>query len=142
MAKKKKNIFLKIVLWFLLIVILAGGTAAYFAYRMFYLPNTTSEIKKSEIIFIPSGSNFENVLDTLRRNKILKNEKSFIWLAGIKKYKDKVKPGRYRILEKMSDNQIINMLRAGLQEPINLTFTNLRTKEELVSRVSKKIEAN
>ncbi|MBI3501343.1 MAG: endolytic transglycosylase MltG [Bacteroidetes bacterium] len=142
MAKKKRNIFLKIILWLLFFLLLTGGTAAYLGYRILYLPNTSSEIKKSQLIFIPTGSAFEQVLDTLRAKKILKHEKNFIWLAQIKKYKDKVKPGRYRILSGMSSNEIINLLRAGLQEPVNLTFTNIRTKEELISHVCKKIEAD
>lgn len=142
MAKKKKNILIKILLWFLLLVFVIGGACACMGYRMFLMPNTAAQIKTYEIIFIPTGSNFEDVLDTLRSEKILKHEQSFIWLVEIKKYKDKVKPGRYRILEGMSSNEILNLLRAGLQEPVTVTFSNIRTKEQLVSRVCKKLEAD
>lgn len=126
----------------LVILALAGGIAAYTGYRIFYMPNVSPEITRSKIIFIPTGSDFEDVMDTLRSNKVLKHERSFLWQADLKKYKDKVKPGRYRILSGMSSNEIINLLRAGLQEPVNVTFTNIRTKEQLVSRVCKKIEAD
>jgi len=106
------------------------------------MPNTSAQIKTYEIIFIPTGSNFEDVMDTLLSEKILKHEQSFLWLAELKKYKDKVKPGRYRILAGMNNNEVINLLRAGLQEPVSGTFTNIRTKEQLVSRVCKKLEAD
>src|ERR1051326_7507033 len=141
MAKKKSK-FLKIILGVFLILILVAGGIAYYGYRMFNKPNTSDRIKTYEIIYIPTGSNFDNVMDSLRSRKILKDEKSFLWFADLKKYKDKVKPGRYRIDAGMSSNQIINLLRAGLQYPVNVTFTNIRTKEQLVSRICKKLEAD
>lgn len=109
---------------------------------MFYMPNTSPNVKISEVIFIPTGSTFEDVMDTLRREKILIHENSFRWLAKIKKYDSKVKPGRYRILKGMTSNEIINLLRGGLQEPVNITFNNIRTKNQLISRISQKLEAD
>lgn len=141
MAKKKSK-FLKIILWTFLILILAGGGLAYYGWRMFNQPNTSDRIKTYEIIYLPTGSNFEDLIDTLRSEQILKDEKSFQWFCELKKFKDKVKPGRYRINSGMSSNEIINLLRSGEQEPVNVTFTNVRTKEQLVSRVCKKLEAD
>lgn len=142
MGKKKKFRFFKIILWPLLIIIIAGSAGAYIGYRMIYMPDISLGNKKSEIILIPTGSDFEDVLDILHAKKILKHEKSFVLLSEIKKYKDKIKPGRYRILAGMSSNKIINLLRAGIQEPVFVTFTNIRTKEQLVSSVCKKLEAD
>ncbi|MBI4930336.1 MAG: endolytic transglycosylase MltG [Bacteroidetes bacterium] len=142
MAKKKKNILKKIILWLLPVFLLGGGVAAYIGYRMLYLPNVSLGEEKSKIIFIPTGSNYEDVLAILAENKILKDEKSFARLAELKKYKDKVKPGRYRILNHISNNELINLLRAGLQEPVTVTFNNIRTKEQLISRICKKLEAD
>lgn len=142
MAKKKRSAFVKILLGILTLLFLAGGVAAYIGYRIFYMSNTSAEITKSKVIFIPTGAYFEDVMDTLRANNILKHEKSFLWQADLKKYKDKVRPGRYRILAGMSSNEIINLLRAGLQEPVTLTFTNIRTKDQLVTRVCRKLEAD
>ncbi|TAL61143.1 MAG: endolytic transglycosylase MltG [Bacteroidetes bacterium] len=125
-----------------MLIAVAGCASVYIGCRIFYMPNTSTEIKKSKIIFIPTGSDFENVMDTLRSNNILKHERSFLWQADLKKYKGKVRPGRYRILAGMSSNEIINLLRAGLQDPVNLTFTNIRTKEQLISRICGKLEAD
>ena len=63
-------------------------------------------------------------------------------LAERKKYNNNVKPGRYRILARMNNNEFINLLRSGIQEPVQITFNNIRTKEQLVSRISGKIEAD
>ncbi len=140
--KKKKSVVKKFLLWALLLTGLAAGAVAYYSYQWLYHPNVNLGDEKSKIIFIPTGSNYENVLRILSDNKILKDEKSFDRFASIKKYKEKVKPGRYRILNNISNNELINLLRAGLQEPVTVTFTNLRTKEQLVSRICKKLEAD
>lgn len=142
MVKKKKTSWKKIFLIAFLLFLVAGGTAAYFGYKLIFLPNILVDEEKSKIIFIPTGSNFEDAMKVLRENNILKNEKAFIRLAEYKKYPDKIKPGRYRILADMSNNELVNLLRAGLQEPVTITFNNLRSKELLVSRVCAKIEAD
>ena len=131
MVKKKRSVFKKIILWLLVILILAGGAVAYIGYRMIYVPNITLGEKKSEIVFIPTGSKFEDVVRILSEANILKDKGSFIRLAGLKKYKDKIKPGRYRILANKSNNELINLLRSGIQEPVTVSFSNLRTKEQL-----------
>ena len=142
MAKKTKSIFKKILLWFLLILILAGSAVGYITYRMIYFPNITLGEKKSEIVLIPTGSKFEDVLRILSNANILKNQESFTRLSKLKKYNDKIKPGRYRILANTNNNELINLLRSGLQEPVTVTFTNIRTKDQLISRVCKKLEAD
>ncbi|MEK6617055.1 MAG: endolytic transglycosylase MltG, partial [Bacteroidota bacterium] len=109
---------------------------------MIYLPNVSFGDKKSEIIFIPTGSNFNDVVQILSNENILKNKASFIRLSGIKKYKDNIKPGKYRILANISNTELINLLRAGLQESIPVTFTNIRKKEQLVSHVCKRLVAD
>lgn len=141
-AKKKKNIFKKILLWVLLILILAGSAVAYIGFRMIYLPNVSLGEKKSEIVLIPTGSNFEDVVRILSDAGILKNKESFTRLAFLKKYRDNVKPGRYRIFANTNNNELVNLLRAGQQEPVTVTFTNIRTKDQLVSRVCKKLEVD
>lgn len=142
MAKKKKSIFFKLFLWLFAIIIIVVCAGAFIGYRVLYMSNTSPEIKKHKIVVIPTGSNFDDLMDTLRSNKILKNEESFVWISDLKKYGNNVKPGRYRIRAGMSSNEIINLLRSGAQEPINVTFTNIRTKEQLVTRICRKLEAD
>ena len=126
MAKKKKSLLKKILLWLLVILILAGGSVAYITYRAIYLPNVTTGDKKSEIILIPTGSNFEDVIRILSDAAVLKNKESFIRLAKLKKYKENIRPGRYRILANINNNELVNLLRAGIQEPVPVTFNNIR----------------
>ncbi|MGZ6555126.1 MAG: endolytic transglycosylase MltG, partial [Bacteroidia bacterium] len=59
-----------------------------------------------------------------------------------KKYKNAVKPGKYRILARMSNNALVNLLRAGIQEPIEINFNGLHTVNDFLIRVGRRIEAD
>lgn len=143
MAKKQKSSFLKkIFIAILLILLIAGGIGGYWVYNNLYQSNVNLGDKKSTIIYIPTGSNFEDVVKILDKNNLLKNRTSFEWLSEKKKYKTAVKPGKYRVLAKMSNNSLINLLRAGIQEPIEINFNGLHTVEQLVLRVGRRIEAD
>src|SRR3989304_2953292 len=113
MAKKKKSFFKKAMLSLLFILLIVGGIGSYYAYKTIYQPNINSIDKKSQIIYIPTGADFEDVLDILNEHHILKNQSTFEFLAEKKKYKKAVKPGKYRILAKMNNNSLINLLKAG-----------------------------
>ncbi|MGZ4035011.1 MAG: endolytic transglycosylase MltG, partial [Bacteroidia bacterium] len=76
------------------------------------------------------------------QNNILKNRSSFEWLCTKKKYKNAVKPGKYRILARMSNNALVNLLRAGIQEPIEINFNGLHTVNDFLIRVGRRIEAD
>ncbi len=93
-------------------------------------------------IFIPAGSEFEDVKNILRSENLIVNESAFDLLAKRKNYSDNVKPGRYIISDEMSYNDIMNLLRSGNQTPVVVTFNNIRTLEELSSRLSVHLQAD
>lgn len=142
MAKGKSAFFKKILIATILIVLVGGGVGGYYAYKTIYQSNVNLSGKKSEIIYIPTGSTFEDVIRILGENNILKNQSTFELLATKKKYKDNIKPGKYRILANMSNNALVNLLRAGIQEPIKINFNGLHTVDEFISRVGRRIEAD
>ena len=131
----------KFILALVIIVFVLGAIGAYFAMKIIYLPNV--QVSEGPVyIKIPTGADFEEVKDTLYTKGIIQNKKYFELLADYKEYPQNVKPGRYKISDGMSNNELINLLRAGLQEPLNVTFHNARTKEDVAGTVSKKIEAD
>ncbi|MCA1747205.1 MAG: endolytic transglycosylase MltG, partial [Bacteroidales bacterium] len=91
-------------------------------------------------VYIPSGSSFEEVYENLSDKDILIDEKSFRWVADKKGYVSNVKPGRYRIEDGMSNNEVVNMLRSGNQAPVMVVFNNLRTFGALAGKVAPYIE--
>ncbi len=114
----------------------------YYFYKTIYQTNVNLGEKKSQIIYIPTGSKFEDVVRILIENNLLKNQSTFEWVAEKKKYKNSIKPGKYRILAKMGNNALVNLLRAGLQEPVEVNFNGLHTVDQLIKRVGRRIEAD
>ncbi len=142
MAKGKSSFLKKIIISIVLILLIGGGIGGYYAYKTIYQSNVNLGDKKSEIVYIPTGSTFEDVIRILGENNILKNRSTFELLAEKKKYKNNIKPGKYRILAKMSNNALVNLLSAGIQEPIKINFNGLHTVDEFISRVGRRIEAD
>jgi UPF0755 protein len=142
MAKKKTSFFRKIIISLVVMGVLLIGAGGYYVYKNIFQPNVNLGEKKSQVIYIPTGSGFEDVVRILQENNILKNRASFEWLSEKKKYKNAIKPGKYRILASMNNNSLINLLRAGIQEPVDINFNGLHSLDEFLSRVCRRIEAD
>lgn len=130
----------KIILWTLCILIMAGATGAWIIYDKIYGNNVNLGGKKQEIIYIPHDAGFKTLVDTLESKNILKNTGSFRMVAKRKGLDQKIKPGRYRITQGMSNNDLCNMFRSGNQYPLSITFNNIRTRDELAEKVGGKLE--
>lgn len=144
-SKKKNDFWKKFLLGFLAFVaicIIVGLVIGHKYYKYIYVKNVNLGNKKELYVYIPTNSNFENVKKILYKQDLILDTNSFEWLCEKKGYTLKVKSGRYLLKNKMSNNELINMLRSGKQEPLKLTFNNIRTKEQFISKVSKLIEAD
>ncbi len=125
---------------YLLYIILTGclaGTAL--LWIVVLRPNVKSDTAVR--IYLPSGSSFENLLDTLKSSGALRSERNFLITARIKSFHRSLKSGSYLIEPGMNNYKIVNMLRSGRQAPVNVTFNNIRTLDELAARVGSQIEA-
>ena len=142
MAKKGKSVFFKIIVITGVLLILAGIFTAYKAYTILYKSNVKLDDKNSTYLYIKTGSDFNEVLNQLNTNKIISDASSFEWLADYKDYKNHVKPGKYTIKNGMNNNELINMLMSGRQEPVKLVFNNVRTKYQLAGKMSSQLEAD
>ena len=143
MAKeKKKSMTIKVIIWLVLLILLGGVIFGYRYYSMIYQSNVNLGKKETTFVYIPTNSKFDDVLRILYENKVIINKNSFEWVAERKKYKEHVKPGKYLVKTDMSNNDLINMLRSGKQEPVKLVFNNIRTRFQLASIISKQIEAD
>jgi UPF0755 protein len=99
-------------------------------------------VKNDFVLYINKGDTYEMILDTLTVNDVLINEKAFRWVARKKDYPDVVRPGRYHFKQGMNSNELVNMLRAGLQEPLNVIFNNIRTPSQLAGVISNYLQAD
>ena len=139
---KKKSSFRKFVTAFILLAILGCGGMVYELYSRVYQLNIVFPDNAEKYIYIPSNSEFTDVVKILLENGLLINANSFEWLAKQKKYNTNIKAGRYRINRALNNNDLVNLLRSGKQTPIKVTFNNLRNKEQLAGKIASQIEAD
>ncbi len=137
-----KSFLLKILISFLILVVLITGLTLFKTYRKIYYPNVITHGNPSEYIYIPTGAGFADVMDTLYRNNYIVDKGSFEWLAEKKNYKNHIYPGRYRILNRMNNNELINILRSGKQEPVKIVILKTRTMAQLAGQIGKKLEGD
>jgi UPF0755 protein len=140
-AKKTNTGSFKSKLWItigILIVLLLGGTAFNY-YMTYFSPNVTA---KQEYLYISTGSDFDAVYTTIKEGEMVKDTSSFLSAAVNMDYPQKVKAGKYRMTEGMNNRSLINMLKAGNQEPVKIAFHNVRLKTTLAGMISKKLESD
>ncbi len=128
----------KIVILVFAVAFVLTGIRGYQLFKYTFNKN----VKTPGNILIACNSSFGSVLDSLKKHDILLDYKAFKWVSKRKKYKDSIKPGKYYFDKEMNTNQIVNMLKAGNQTPVVITFNNIRTFAQLAGVVSKYIEAD
>jgi UPF0755 protein len=113
---------------------------SYYLYQAFYTPNVLVEEDEPAYLKISRDASFREVSDSLYQNKIVQDMVSFSFVAKLMDYQDNVKPGRYEISPDMTNAQLVRALRSGRQSPLNLTFNNIRTKEDLAEKITRNLE--
>lgn len=132
--------YLRFSLWIVFIAIIVGLVFTIKLYKAVFSPSVELSDAESSVFYIPTGSDFEYVVSSLIEQGMIEDKQSFEWLAEKKNYPNRVKPGRYRLKTNMSNNDLLNLLRSGLQEPVRLSFHNIRTLNDLAAKVSGFIE--
>jgi UPF0755 protein len=138
----RKGKFLILFLIPAIILAIIGIVGWGFVYSIIYKPNIDLKGQTSAFLYIHTGSSFPAVVKELTKNKFLKNAATFERIARWKKYDTRVKPGRYRIFDRMNNNDLVKLLRSGKQEPVKVIFNSLLTKEDLAGKISSQIEAD
>ncbi|NQY08331.1 MAG: endolytic transglycosylase MltG [Flavobacteriales bacterium] len=138
---KKTSVYRKVMWAFTLLIMLCGTAMAYELYSMIYAPRVSLGDKDTDYLYIPSNSSFEDVIKLLYQRELISDQTSFKYLASWKNYKE-VHSGKYMIKKGMSHNDLVNLLRSGVQEPIKVIINNIRTVEELAGKVAKQLEAD
>ena len=120
-----------------IVLALAGA----FIIFSFYGPHVKSFTPRS-LVFIPDSSEYSAAMDSVEKNLIIGNTRVFKWLARKKHYPALVKPGKYVFSGSLSYIKLINILRSGRQATVKITFSNIRTLNEIAGRAGGKIEAD
>lgn len=130
---------MKKVKYILIILIFVLGFAGGNYYYNIFLKTNTNFNKDYIFLQIPTSSDQNQLLDSLKN--YLTDIPKFIEAAGYKGYLDNIKPGRFKIKNGNNNTEIINSLRSQ-NIPLKVTFNNIETLNQVLSRISLKIEAD
>ena len=140
---RRKNAFRKKSALILMFLILAGILwAGWVTWNSIIRSNVWLNGQKELFFTIPANSTFEDITRKLYGQGIIINRGSFELMARLRGYPSNIKPGGYLIKEGMTNFSIVNMLRSGRQTPVRLIFNNIRTKDDLVRRISLQLAAD
>jgi len=130
--------------WIALLFLLGcfGAYWAYGKYQSIFTSNVKANDAAQVYLTVPTGSTYDNLLNRMEESSILLDFESFKWIAELRNLPKHVYPGRYKIPDGTSNYKLINILRSGAQEPIQLVLQSTRTRAVIASRVSKQIEAD
>ena len=133
MNMNKKRIYIILIVCLVLLL----GTATNFSLKLFR-SNTNKQFDQG-YLYIPTGSNLDDVVAIIKAQHILNNTESFKWVASKMNFKN-IKPGKYKITKGLSNIELVRLLRSGKQEPIKLTFQNIRLKTDFAGYIGKNFE--
>lgn len=124
----------------LVVVTVLLSSFSFYFYQVFFSPNFLTEEEEDSFLFIPTGSSFADLQQIIYRERLVHDALSFSFVSRLLKYDKGIKPGRYRIRVRSSNLETVRVLRAGEQEPVRITFSNLRILEELPQKLSPQLE--
>jgi len=137
--KDKKDFQLKA--GFLIVFAFIFASTTFYGYQILFADNILLD-KPNKTLLIPKGADFKQVVDSLEKGEFLHDRLSFMFLSKLLNYRENVKPGKYDLLTNTSNFSLFKMMKNGRQSPLNLTFNNVRTKEDLARKIAKKLPFN
>lgn len=115
---------------------LLGGIALVFlAIILFVHLFLASNVKHDATIEIKKEVTYEQFIELLDKKDVLKHDGTFRlnckWLCK------KMRPGKYQFKTGESNFSLMKMLRRGQHFPVKVTFTGVRTKDDLLKKFKK-----
>jgi UPF0755 protein len=101
-------------------------------------PTVSNPNKK--YLYIPKGSDLDQVKDSLSINEMVNPIFTFGLLSKLMNYENNIKPGRYQIKDGMSLFSLVRMLKNGRQAEVRLVITKLRTRADLAKKINEKFD--
>lgn len=123
---------------FLLFSIL-GISFTFYAYQVVYTPNILVD-KEDRLFLVKEGASFKDIQKELHEGSYVQDLVSFSFFARLRGYDDQIKPGRYKLRKNMTNLEALRILRSGTQEPVRITFNNVRLISELAEKITKNLD--
>ena len=123
---------------FFLVVSVLGISFSFYAYQMVYTPNVLVD-QDDRLLLVKEGNTFKDVQQELHDGEYVQDLISFSFLAKLMDYDEQIKPGRYLLKRNMSNLRAIQLLKSGAQEPVRITFNNVRLVPELAEKITRNL---
>jgi UPF0755 protein len=108
-------------------------------YNRLFKPNVRADVPADFLVYLPTGSTFEDVMDSLEAHDILIDTGTFRSAARFHKYDSNVKAGRFAVKPRMTNRELIVSLRSQ-NVPVRLTINKKRTVDDFVAYIAPKFE--
>jgi UPF0755 protein len=109
---------------------------SFYAYQIIYSPNILTD-REDRLFVVKKEYTYEKVLTELGKGNFVNDMVSFGFLAKLSGYDKEIQPGRYVLRKNMTNLQAIRVLKSGRQEPVKITFNNVRLLKELGDKITK-----
>jgi len=123
---------------FFLVISVLGISFSFYAYQVVYTPNILVD-QENRILIVKEGQTFKDVQKELHDGNFVQDLISFSFLAKIMDYDEQIKPGRYMLKKNMSNLRAIQLLKSGAQDPVSITFNNVRLIPELAEKITRNL---
>ncbi len=123
---------------FFLVISVLGISFSFYAYQMVYTPNILVD-QDDRLLLVKEGDTFKDVQRELHDGNFVQDLISFSFLAKLMNYDEQIKPGRYLLKRNMSNLRTIQLLKSGAQEPVRITFNNVRLIPELAEKITRNL---
>ncbi len=111
--------------------------ALLFIYFLALAPNFG--VKRYVYVYVDNRHSYKNLCEQIQDSAHCRNMATFRFLASAFRYPGKMKAGRYIVRKGMGNLTLLRNLRNGNQEPVHLTFNNIRFKTDLAERLSQQL---
>ena len=131
----------RIVIIGICLLVAAGAFLGIKYYKWIYHANTKQGT--GNLILLPEGSAYADVLNALQDQDLLINPKAFTWVAKKMRFGDKsIKSGRYYITPGQSNYALIQKLRLGQQDAIDLVIHAAHTVDAVAGDIGRQLEVD
>jgi UPF0755 protein len=137
--KKDTKKSTKIVFIVLILLVIVAGFYGLKQYNIYFSPNISG---KETYLYVKTGATLDDLYKEIKNKDLLKDMGSFSQAAVKMDLAQRLKPGRYKLSKGMNNRSLINMIKAGNQEPVKLKFHNIRKKEDFAGYLAKNLEAD
>ncbi len=119
-----------------LIGVLIGAYFVMSFYQIFFWSNTSFN-NEASYVFIDRDDTIDSL--EVQLVPLLKSVDRFLLAAEKKGYTTRIRPGKYKLVPDMGNNELINVLRSQKQT-VSVVFNNQERLEDLAKRVADQLE--